>query len=264
MTTYETLIFERRGEVAIITLNRPHAANTLSRQLMEELVVATDELRSDEGVRAVVITGAGERHFCGGADLRDAGDAVRGGKVTMPPRFAMDEIERLPQPVIAAINGAAMGGGCEIALSCDFRLIADDAKIGLTEITFGALPGGGGTQRLPRLIGVGKAKELIMLGKRLTAEEALRVGLVNEVVPKPDLLQRAEDLAAELADLAPYAMRGAKRCINEGMSMTLEQGIRLEHQVIRTMGSPEERQEAIERAMAKSDTYKNIFAGAKS
>jgi len=264
MTSYETMTLERRGEVALLTLNRPQAANTLSRQLMDELVAATDELRSDDGVRAVVITGAGERHFCGGADLRDAGDAVRGGKVSLPPRLAMDEIERLPQPVIAAINGAAMGGGCEIALACDFRLMADDAKIGLTEISFGALPGGGGTQRLPRLIGVGKAKELIMLGKRLTAEDALRVGLVTEVVPKAELLGRAQELAIELSDLAPYAMRGAKRCINEGMSMTLEQGLRLEQQVILTMGSPEERQEAIERAMAKSDTYKNIFASAKS
>jgi enoyl-CoA hydratase/carnithine racemase len=221
-------------------------------------------LRVDEDVRVVVITGAGDRHFCGGADLRDAGDAVRGGKMVLPPRFAMDEIERLPQPVIAAINGAAMGGGCEIALACDFRLMADDAKIGLTEISFGALPGGGGTQRLPRLLGTGKAKELIMFGKRLTAHEALEIGLVTEVVPKAELLERAGQMARELADLAPYAVRGAKRCINEGMSMTLEQGLRLERQVILTMGSPEERQEAIERAMAKSPTYQNIFAGSKS
>jgi enoyl-CoA hydratase len=264
MSSYETIILERRGEIAVLTLNRPKAANTLSRQLMEELIAATDELRADESVRAVIITGAGERHFCGGADLRDAGDSARGGKIVVPPRMAIDEIERLPQPVIAAINGAAMGGGCEIALCCDFRLIADDAKIGLTEISFGALPGGGGTQRLPRLIGVGKAKELIMFGKRLTADEALEIGLVHEVVPKAQLLQRAEAMATELCDLAPYALQGAKRCINEGLSMTLEQGLRLERQIILTMGSPEERQEAIDRAMQKSDTYKNIFAGAKS
>src|SRR5262245_66687767 len=111
MSSYETIILERRGETALLTLNRPHAANTLSRQLMEELVAATDELRIDDGTRVVIVTGAGERHFCGGADLRDAGDAVRGGKMTLPPRFPMDEVGRLPQPVIAAINGAAIGGG---------------------------------------------------------------------------------------------------------------------------------------------------------
>src|SRR5947199_10464174 len=142
MNSVETLTLNGRGDVALLPLNRLQAANPLSRQLMDELAAATDELRSDDGVRAVVITGAGERHFCGGADLRDAGDAVRGGKVSLPPRLAMDEIERLPQPVIAAINGAAMGGGCEIALACDFRLMNDDAKIGLAEISFGALRGG--------------------------------------------------------------------------------------------------------------------------
>src|SRR5437764_2811336 len=149
---------------------------------MDELVAATDELRSDDGVRAVVITGAGERHFCGGADLRDAGDAVRGGKVSLPPRLAMDEIERLPQPVIAAINGAAMGGGCEIALACDFRLMSSTAKIGLTEIRFGALPSGGGTARAPRLIGLQQTRKLIMFGEPVAAEEARRIGLVDEVL----------------------------------------------------------------------------------
>lgn len=261
MSEYETVVLERDAGAALVTLNRPKAANTLSRQLMRDLVAVTDELRADDDVRVVIVTGAGDRHFCGGADLRDAGDAVRGGKMDMPPRMPIDELERLPQPVIAAINGAAMGGGCEIALACDFRLIADDAKIGLTEITFGALPGGGGTQRLPRLIGVGKAKEMIMLGGRLTAQEAHDIGLVHEVVPKSELMERARALASELGELAPYAVRAAKRCINEGLSMTLEQGLRLEQHVIMTMGSPEERQEAIERAMAKSSTYSNIFSG---
>jgi len=259
MRQYETILLEQRGEIAQLTLNRPHAANTLSRQMMDDVVAATDELRSDDSVRVIIVTGVGDRHFCGGADLREAGEALRGAKVSMPPRMLFDEIERLPQPVIAAINGAAMGGGCEIALAADFRLIADDAQIGLTEILFGALPAGGGTQRLPRLVGPARAKAIIMLGKKLSAQEALDIGLVHEVVPKPDLLARAEALATELADLAPYAVAGAKRCIDEGMSMSLKDGLRLEQQIVLTMGTPAERHAAIEKSMARSGTYKNIF-----
>ncbi len=176
----------------------------------------------------------------------------------------MTELENLPQPVIAAINGAAMGGGCEIALCCDFRIMADDAQIGLTEISFGALPGGGGTQRLPRLIGVAKAKRLIFLGTRLTAADAQSIGLVDDIGPRASVVEAAETLAAELAEMAPYALRAAKLIINEGMQLTLEQGLRLERRVIMTMGTPEERQAAIEQAMARSGTYQNIFAGVKS
>lgn len=259
MTQYEDIILERRGEIAQITLNRPHAANALTSRLMEEVIAATDELRNDDSVHAVIVTGAGDRHFCGGADLREAGDAVRGAPVPVPARLPFDEIERLPQPVIAAINGAAMGGGCELALASDFRLIAEGAQIGLTEIAFGGLPGGGGTQRLPRLVGPGRAKSMIMLGQKLSAATALEIGLVHEVVPSDQLLPRAEALALELADLAPYAVTGAKRCINEGMSMPLAQALRLEQHVVLTMATPEERQAAIEKTMSRSATYKHIF-----
>lgn len=264
MNTYETVTLERSEGVATLTLNRPEAANTLSRQLAAELLAATDELREDTSVQVVVLTGAGDRHFCGGADLRDLADVVAGeASADQPERDFISEIERLPQPVVAAINGAAMGGGCELALACDFRIMSSDARIGLTEISFGALPAGGGTQRLPRLVGVAKAKEMIMLGRRLSAPEALAIGLVSEVVATEHVQERAHAFAVELTESASYALAAAKRAINEGANMTLAEGLRLEQQVVQTMASPAERQAAIERAMAKSDTYRNIFSGGR-
>ena len=265
LATYETVLLERRGPVAVLTLNRPDTANTFSRQVMAEMSLACDEIGADDEIRVVIVTGAGERHFSGGADLREAGDVVRGtGKIVMPPRDVALELERVPQPTIAAINGAAMGLGCEIALACDFRIMAEEAKIGLTEILFGGLPGAGGTQRLPRLIGIAKAKELVFLGRRLTAHEALECGLVNEVVPRAQLLERAEALAGELAELADYALRTAKYLINEGVQMSLDQALSLERKLLLTMAAPEERQAAVEAAMVKSETYRNIFAGGKA
>src|SRR3954452_20555998 len=262
MAVYETVRLDRDGEVATLTLDRPQAANTMSRQLIEDGVAACDEVRDDDQIRVLILTGAGDRHFCGGADLRDAGDAVTGdAKVRFPPRDLINELERLPQPVVAAVNGAAMGGGCELALASDFRIMAEGAKIGLTEITFGALPAGGGTQRLPRLIGMAKAKEMIYLGKRLTAQEALAIGLVTEVVPLEELMHRARAFAAELAEMAGYALEAAKYLINQGMDLDLETGLKLERRIAFTMGSPDERKVAIERAMATAPTYKNIFAG---
>jgi enoyl-CoA hydratase/carnithine racemase len=263
MGTFRRLILERRDGYAILTLNRPDAANTLSRELRAEGVQALDEVRYDDGVKVLIITGAGDRHFSGGADLRDLGDSSGARRVTIPAREFITEIERLPQPAICAINGASMGGGCEIALACDLRIMALEAKIGLTEIYFGGLPGGGGTQRLPRLIGVGKAKEMIYTARRLNAEEALAVGLVNEVVPRTEVLKRAEELASEMAQFPSYALHAAKYVINEGMQMSLDQALRLEQTTVIGMGSPAERKEAIERASARSETYRRIFAGAK-
>ena len=263
MGSYETITLEQRGDVALLTLNRPKAANTLSKQLMADFVMAIDELRNDDAVKVLVITGAGDRHFCGGADLRDMGDVAAAGKQGLMHRDPFVTLAQFHKPVIAAINGAAMGGGCEMSLAADFRLMAHDAQIGLTEILFGGLPAGGGTQRLPRLVGVAKAKELIMLGTKISADDAAACGLVNEVVPHDKLIDRAMELANELASLASFAVVAAKLLIDSGAEMSLDAALRMERTVIMSMGSPAEKKAAIEAAMAKSATYQNIFGGSK-
>lgn len=263
MYSFDTVDLRIDGPIATMTLNRPQAANSLNRQLMDEGIAALDAIRACPEVDVVILTGAGERHFCAGADLRDSSVTATGPQVIDPPRRLIHEVERLPQPVIAAINGAAMGGGCELALASDLRIMADTAKIGLTEIAFGALPAGGGTQRLPRLIGAARAKELIYLGRRLDAGEALNYGLVTEVVPAAQLAERARAIAEELAEKAGYALRTAKFLINEGAEMNLASALQFERKMIQRMATPEERQAAIERASRRSGTYDKIFKSAE-
>ena len=260
MASYDTVLLERRGEFAQLTLNRPKSANTINGQLIADVDAALDELEKDAEVRVILLTGAGERHFCGGADLREAGRLVSGGLPAAGGRDFIRHFEQVPQPVIAVINGAAMGGGCEIALACDFRLMAEEARIGVPEIRFGALPGGGGTQRLPRIVGLARAKELVLTGRHLTAQQALDIGLVHAIAPRPSLMERAEELARELADKAAYALAAGKTLLNEALDTELDEGLALERRMIAEMGSPEERRAARERAMQSSATYKNIFS----
>ncbi|WP_293675876.1 enoyl-CoA hydratase/isomerase family protein [uncultured Phenylobacterium sp.] len=253
----DTVLMETRGQVAVLTLNRPDRANTLNGELMAALQEKAGEAARDKEVRVLIVTGAG-RHFCGGADLRSPRSAVSG-----PPPGAPNAgiaLDWVPKPVIAAINGAAMGGGCEIALSCDFRIIAAEAKIGLTEIRFGALPAGGGTARAPRLIGLAAAKRMIMIGEPLDAAEALRVGLVDEVAETGQLMDRAFALAEVLASRAPYAMRTAKQLLNQSLEVDLGTALAMERALISRMGSPEEMQQARDEAAARSSTYANIFS----
>jgi len=269
MREYETIRLDRRDDgIAILTLDRPEAANTISRQLMADMNRALDAIDADAGVRVVILTGAGERHFCGGADLRDLTVARAAAPAPEPTagerpaarRDFITHIEEIRQPVIAAINGAAMGGGCEIALACDFRLMAEEAKIGQPEILFGALPLGGGTQRLPRIVGLAKAKELILLGRHYTASEALAMGLVASVAPRARLMAEAEALASELSDKAGYALATAKQLCNRALDVPLPDGLALERELVGKMATPDEMRVARERAMAKSATYGKIFA----
>lgn len=269
---YETIILERKDGIGYLTLNRPDRANTISFQLMHDVVSAMEEVENDPEYRVVIVTGAGNRHFCGGADLRDfaerarnrAPSAVTGGErkpgdFVSPRRDLFSALEESRVPVIAAINGAAMGGGCEIALACDVRYIADTATIGLPEIRFGALPAGGGTQRLPRLVGTGIAKEMIMSGLPWTPEEAFRVGLVNRVAPAADLIPECEKFARVLIERAAYALKAAKQLINGGMDLPLKDGLALERKIIAEMATPEERRKAQEQAAASQKTYARIF-----
>jgi enoyl-CoA hydratase/carnithine racemase len=260
-SAYETLLLEVDGPVATLTLNRPHAANSLSQQLLRESVEAVDAVATDDSIRALIITGAGDRVFCGGADLRDMGDMARGKQVTEHGRLITDVLDDLSKPVIAAINGAALGGGCELAIACDFRVMAETAVIGTTEILFGQLPGAGGTVRLPRLIGTARAKEMLYLGRKLDAETALRYGLVNEVVPPDQLMSAARSLADELSLLAPFAIAAAKHLVNEGSMVDKRTALKMETRTIRTMATPDQRQAAIDEASARSATYRKIFAG---
>ena len=269
---YETIILERKDGIGYLTLNRPERANTISLQLMIDVVNALEEVDKEPEYRVVILTGAGGKHFCGGADLRDFAERARqrgasggqpggGGRDFVSPRRDLfTALEDSRAPVIAAINGAAMGGGCEIALACDIRVIADTATIGLPEIRFGALPAGGGTQRLPRLVGAGIAKEMIFSGLPWTPEQAHRVGLVNRVVPAADLMRSCEEIARVYIERAAYALKTAKALINKGMDLSLKDGLALERKMIAEMATPEERRNAQDAAAATQKTYARIFS----
>ncbi|HEX4740234.1 MAG TPA: enoyl-CoA hydratase/isomerase family protein [Caulobacteraceae bacterium] len=254
----EEVLLEKRDQIAILTLNRPDRANTLNPELMAALQGHAADAARDAEVRVLIVTGAG-RHFCGGADLRAmrAGGGARPAGGPPGPGLALDWVSK---PVIAAINGAAMGGGCELALTCDFRLMSATATIGLTEIRFGALPAGGGTVRAPRLLGLAQAKRMIMIGEPVDAAEARRIGLVDEVLEPDALLPRAFELAGVLASRAPYAMRTAKQLLNRTLDLDLASALEIERTLIARMATPAEMQAAREEASARSSTYANIFA----
>ncbi len=254
---FETILFDVTDEIATITINRPERANTISPGLTADITAAVDEIAADEGVRAVILTGAG-RHFCGGADLRAMGGGGR--RSGIPGRNLFSQFEALRQPVIAAINGAAMGGGCELALACDIRVMALEAQIGTPEIKFGALPAGGGTQRLARMIGVGNAKELVMTGEQISAERALQIGLINSAVPGDQLMDEARRYAGIFVQRAPFALATAKQLVLKSVDVELQTGLMMESNAICAMATPEERGQERERAAATQDTYARIFA----
>jgi len=257
----ETIRIERRERIATLILNRPHRANTINLQLTIELNDALDELDRDPDVSCILLSGAGERHFCGGADLLEIDQLISAdGVVGDRRRDFISHIEGLSKPVIAVINGAAMGGGGEIALACDFRVMADEAQIGFPEICFGALPGGGGTQRLPRLIGLARARELILTGKHLSAAEALAIGLVDRTAPRSGLLDAARSLADQLKDKAPYALAAGKLLLNQALDLPLAEGLALERRMVRVMGTQQEREEFRRRSMKANTTYESIFS----
>lgn len=258
---FETLTVHRRGPLAWLTLNRPDRANTINRQLTIDFNDALNELEADAGVRVVLLRGAGDQHFCGGADLREIEQLINAdGTIGDPRREFISHIEALSKPVVAVINGAAMGGGCEVTLACDFRWMAAEASIGVPEINFGALPAAGGTQRLPRIVGLARAKAMVMTGTAMTAAEALKAGLVDRVLPAAELVAEVEQFAADLAEKAPYAMRAAKLLLNGALDTPLDEGLVRERQVIAAMGSPEERQAAREASARRSKTYQRIFS----
>jgi enoyl-CoA hydratase/carnithine racemase len=224
---YETLILTREESFAVITLNRP-PANAISEPLMRELDAVLTELEKDPVVLSLIITGAGDRIFCGGADL---GSAFSGGGVEEFVKFGngvLRRIERFPKPVIAAVNGHATGGGCEIAMACHFRILKETARLGQTESNLGIIPGYGGTQRLPRLIGRTKALEFLILGTQIPAPEALQLGLVNKLSKEGETLNDAKALARQIGKRAPIATRLILQVVDEGLNTDIDRAMAAE------------------------------------
>ncbi|TPI56067.1 enoyl-CoA hydratase/isomerase family protein [Mesorhizobium sp. B3-1-3] len=247
------------GHVATIVLNRPEAMNALDRETSAGIDECFSNLRQDDNVRVVIVTGAGDRAFCAGADL----------KKTMPPQESFAQLTfgrdsgngghlTTEKPIIAAINGIAYGGGLELAMHCDLRIAADTARLALTEVRVGSIPGGGGTQRLPRLVGMTNALMMLMTGEPIDAAEAYRIGLVNRVVPKERLLEESLAVAEKIAANAPLSVRAVKRLAYQGVNMTLEAGLESEQF---TMGVLRDSKDRIEGRLAFQQKRKPVFKG---
>src|SRR5256886_2696388 len=228
--TFSNILFEKKNAIAYVTVNRPKVLNALNMATMEELRAAFHDIKNDAAVRVVILTGAGEKAFIAGADIGELAqrDAVSGKEYTHRGQSVLNLIENLGKPVIACINGFALGGGCEIAVACNMRLASQTAKLGQPEVKLGIIPGYGGTQRLPRLVGKGIAMQLVLTGEMITAQEAHRIGLVNEVVAGAELIPRAEAIAQKIIANAPLAVQYAMEAVNKGMEMTLAEGLYLE------------------------------------
>jgi enoyl-CoA hydratase len=221
---------ESRGSVAVVRLNRPEKLNALTRGMMDELAAVFARVETDDSVRALILTGAGERAFCAGTDIEElAGlDAEGAAQAARRGQAVCERIEKFPVPVIAAVNGIAAGGGCELALACHLRLAATHAKFGLPEMRLGIIPAYGGTQRLPRIAGKGRALEAMLTGSQISAEEAQQLGLVNRVVEPDELLPEALALACEIERLAPLAIRACLTAVTRGLDLPLAEGLALE------------------------------------
>src|SRR5438105_10393222 len=226
---YETILVERRGAVAIVTINRPEKRNALNIQTRAEGAAVLDELRADDSVRVVIITGAGDKAFIAGADIAEFADrSAIDQREVMLERSLFNAIDTFPKPIIAMVNGYCLGGGCEVALACDIRVASEKASFGQPEINLGIIPGGGGTQRLTRLVGEGKAMELILTGDAIDAAHAREIGLVNEVVAAGDLRGRVVSLATRIAEKSPVALRMAKDAVKSAARMNLREGLERE------------------------------------
>ncbi len=228
--SFETLLYEKRGGIACVTVNRPEKLNALNQKVMEELRNCFEVIQKDDEVRAVILTGAGEKAFVAGADINELAlqTPIQGKETSLAGQRILDLMENLGKPVIAAVNGYAFGGGCELAMACTLRIASDNARLGQPEVKLGIIPGYAGTQRLPRLVGKGRALEMILSGEPLSAQEAYRIGLVNQVVAAKDLMAAAESLARKIMANSPVAVKLALEAVNRGMEMTHSDGEFLE------------------------------------
>ena len=233
MMNFEAIIYQKDHSILKIVLNRPNRGNAINRKLLEELEVAIDEATKDNEIKVIILSGKG-RGFCGGADISEIDFHSIEEVEEFLRRFHVlfNKIENIEKPTIAAINGYALGGGCELVLPCDLRIASETSSIGVPEIKMGFLPGGGGTQRLPRLIGISRAMEMLFTGEPLDAHSAYRIGLFNMVVPNEKLIDEAMKLAEILVNKSPLALKMAKRLVNNGMNMDLRSALELEIQEV--------------------------------
>lgn len=251
----ETIISRKEEGIGFITLNRPERYNALSELMIQEILSTLESMAKDEEVKTLIITGAGEKAFCAGADLAQAAErGILGEKEFLAAAVALtNAIEDFPKPVIAAVNGYALGGGLELAISCDMIAASENATFGFPEINLAVYPAAGGTQRLPRLIGKLKAKELIYTGERIPAKEAEKIGLVNRVVPKEELMKAAIEFAKKFLKKSPLALRQTKAVVNKGSGMTFEAGMAYADEAITILLASEDRKEGMKAFLEKRE-----------
>src|SRR6266704_5834007 len=250
--SYETLLLECRGRVAIVTINRPDKRNALNIKTREEGAALLEQLRADDAVGDVVFTGAGDKAFVAGADIAEfAGRTAMTQREVMVGRSLFTAIDTFPKPVIAMINGYCLGGGCELALACDIRIASETASFGQPEINLGIIPGGGGTQRLTRLVGEGKAMEMILTGEIIDAQTAFTLGLVNGVVPADQLETKTMEIANRIAEKSPVALRLAKEAVKIASRSNLDEGLRREVDLFALCFSTEDKDEGVKAFLEK-------------
>ena len=257
---FKYIIYEKSEGIATITLNRPEALNAFSKEVVEEILHALEDVKSNENIRVIVLTGAGEKAFSAGADIKAMAGmtALKARELSLMGEKLCVTLENMQKPVIAAINGYALGGGLEVAMSCDLRLASENARMGQTEINIGLIPGWGGTQRLTRLVGMTKAKELVFTGKMIDAKTAEQLGIVNMVVPADKFREIVRQFAIDLALKAPVAIRVAKALITKGADMTLDSALALEREGFGVVGSTEDLKEGV---AAFTEKRKAVFKG---
>jgi enoyl-CoA hydratase/carnithine racemase len=241
----ENVKLEKKNQIAYVTIDRPKVLNALNMATMGELGEVFTDLAADREIRVVILTGGGEKSFVAGADINELqkNNPVEAKAYTHRGQAVLDLIENLGKPVIACINGFALGGGCEIAMACTMRLASENAKLGQPEVKLGIIPGYGGTQRLPRLVGTGLAMQILLTGEMISAQEAHRIGLLNEVLPADKLISRAEEIAAKIIANAPLAIQYCMEAVNQGLNMTLQEGLFLEATLFSVCCATDDKQE---------------------
>ena len=252
-TTLENVLYEKKGAIAYVTLNRPKVLNALNQRTWQDLRTAFEDVRTDAAVSGAILTGAGDKAFIAGADISELAQvtAVDAKTSSSFGQAVLDLIENLGKPVVAAVNGFALGGGCETAMACTIRIASENARFGQPEVTLGLIPGGGGTQRLPRLVGKGRALQLILSGEMITAEEAHRIGLVNEVVPASELIGRAETILKQIFANAPVAVRLSLEAVNKGLETSQGEGLALEASLFGLCAATEDKNEGTQAFLGK-------------